>query len=78
MGISDAGPIESPPGCAIASVALLTALMQALIEQKILTPTHALHVVLSAQSEVGKTRSSPAHEDALVVLNRLVETLQLA
>ena len=78
MALRDAEPTESPIGVAVASGAVLAALMEALIEQGVLTPTRVLNVILTAQGEVGRVQNSPAHESAKVVLKTLTKRFAVA
>jgi hypothetical protein len=73
MALLDAAPRETPIGMAVASGAILTALIEALIAQNILSKMQVLNIIVAAQREVGRIQNSPAHDDAKVILKGLTK-----
>ena len=73
MALLDAVPVESPPGIALASGALLTSLMDALIKQGVLDRSQAYNVVLAAQGQLANLPDSPVYNDAKFILRSWVK-----
>jgi hypothetical protein len=76
MALLDATPTNSPPGIAIASGAVLTVLLEALVKERILTGDQVRGVVTTAQSDIRSYRHrGPALDDAGFVLDALLKQL---
>lgn len=72
MALLDATPVESPDGIAIASGAVLTALMEALIREGFLNKFQAVSAIMAAQREVGRLPQGSFYDDARFVLKKLL------
>jgi len=72
MAITDAGPVESPPGIAIANGALLTCLMETLIKQGVFNKFQAANVIMAAQRELSRRPNEAVYNDARLVLKNLL------
>jgi hypothetical protein len=73
MALLDAGPIESPPGMAVATGALLTVLMETLISEGVLNKYQIHRVVTGAQTNIANLADSPAFNDAKLILKNLLD-----
>jgi hypothetical protein len=76
MALTDATPTNSPLGIAIASGAVLTVLLEALVKEGVLTGNQVRGVVTTAQSDIRNYRHrGPALDDAGFVLDTLLKQL---
>lgn len=73
MALVEAGPVNSPPGIAIANGALLACLMETLVKQGVLNRYQAHSVVIAAQGQLANLPDSPIYNDAKFVLRDLVK-----
>jgi hypothetical protein len=73
MALRDAEPIESPPGIAIASRALLTCLMDTLIAQGVISKSQAFNVIAAAQRQVEDMPRGSFYDEASLVLRNLLK-----
>lgn len=73
MAILDAVPTESAPGMAIASGAIITALLERLVGHKVLSQQDVLLILKSAMVQISGYSDSPAHDSARVVLQRMLK-----
>lgn len=78
MALNDATPTDSPPGIAIASGAVVSVLMEALVKERVLTVEQARGIVTTAQSDLWRHRHvGPALDDAQFVLKTWLDRLAL-
>ena len=73
MALMEAIPTESPLGTAIASGAILTALLDKLVADKTLSHSDVAGVLRTALALISGFSDSPAHESARVTLMRLLK-----
>ncbi len=72
MAIMDAAPVESPIGMAIASGAILTALLDKLVAEKVLSHDDIGGVLKTAMALISGYSDSAAHDSArIIILRRL-------
>jgi hypothetical protein len=72
MARTDAMPVESPDGKALASGALLTVLMDTLVKKGILSKFEAFSVITTAQTELALLPDSPIYNDARFILKKML------
>jgi hypothetical protein len=73
MALLEATPVESPPGMAVATNAILTALLDTLVSNKILTLPQTAGVVKTALALISGYSDSPAHDSARVTLLKMLK-----
>ncbi len=78
MALTDAKPIKSPLGMAVASNALLASLIKALIDQNTVTRLQLMQIIAAARREVNANQTSPAHRDADLILDGLQKRFPVA
>jgi hypothetical protein len=78
MALLDATPTESPLGMAVASDALTCALIQTLVDQKVITKFQVVNAINAARREVNTIKDNPAHRDADLILANLQERFPVA
>jgi len=73
MPLLDNMPTASPPGMAIASGGLVTALLDHLIKRKVLSAADVRGIITTAENEIGTYRTHVAFNDACVVMGALLQ-----
>jgi hypothetical protein len=61
----------SPPGLAIASASILTALLDMLVQRGVLTATEVQQILVNARSDVDEFKDHEDYKDALLLLEAL-------
>ncbi len=67
--------LKSPAGVGLALGAVLTELIDLLIERGIITHDDANHVLRGALDGLGKSNTAISHIDATALINQLIERL---
>jgi hypothetical protein len=71
MAMLTATPTESPLGTAIASAAIVTALLDELVSRKVLTLPQTVNVIKTALVLIGGYSDSEPHESARTLMRML-------
>ena len=77
MALLDNSPPPSPPGWAIASGAILAALMDKLVANRTISNAEAAGIISEARLSVDQFKTHIAHGDAVQFLDKLGESFRM-